>query len=287
VATTWEAFVAARAVLPGVPALVALDGTPRNALELPPLAPARLPRRVVKLAVERAASARLRHEVGRGPARFLPMSRWAARSLARDYGVRPDHAEPMHTPIDTAWWTPGPGASAGGPPDLLFVGNDFARKGGETLLAAYERFLAPDYTLTVVSTDAVLRGRPLPAGVTLVPGITGEPLRALYRRAACFVLPTLRDHSPWVVAEAQAAGLPVVTADVGGVGDLVVEAETGFVLPRGSPPEAWARAVRAAVDDRSRHAAMREAARRHAEAAFGLERFHARVRAELGALLAG
>jgi glycosyltransferase involved in cell wall biosynthesis len=72
---------------------------------------------------------------------------------------------------------------------------------------------------------------------------------------------------------------------VGGVADLVVDGETGFVLPRESPPEAWAQAVRTIVGDQTRHAAMCEAARRHAVAAFSLERLHAQVRDALADLL--
>jgi glycosyltransferase involved in cell wall biosynthesis len=285
-ATSWEAFVAARAVFPGVPAVVALDGTPHNALEMPPVTPERLPRRAVKRLVERALSARLRREMRRGPVRFLAQSGWVTRSLLGQYGAAAEQVETVYTPIDVGWWSPGATAPTG-TPDLLFVGNDFARKGGEILLAAYTRYLHPECTLTIVSTDPSLPGRALPDGVTLVPGTSGEPLRDLYRRAACFVLPTRRDHSPWVLAEAQAVGLPVVTADVGGVADLVVPGETAVVLRLDSPPEDWARAVRSIITDPGRQAAMSTAARRHALATFDTARFRTRVGEILSELLDG
>ena len=38
------------------------------------------------------------------------------------------------------------------------------------------------------------------------------------------------DNLPTVIMEAMAAALPVVTTDVGGVGEMVANSETGFVI---------------------------------------------------------
>lgn len=52
--------------------------------------------------------------------------------------------------------------------------------------------------------------------------------------AACdiAVLPSLREGLPNVILEAWQAGLPVVTTDVGGAGELVDEGANGFIVPK-------------------------------------------------------
>jgi glycosyltransferase involved in cell wall biosynthesis len=42
------------------------------------------------------------------------------------------------------------------------------------------------------------------------------------------------EGTPVSLIEAQAAGIPVITTDVGGVKDIVLEGETGFIVPKGS-----------------------------------------------------
>jgi glycosyltransferase involved in cell wall biosynthesis len=68
-----------------------------------------------------------------------------------------------------------------------------------------------------------------------------------------FVLPTLGDVLPTVVAEAMAAGLPVVASDVGGLGEMVADGVTGFLVPPGSPDAVSERCLALLGD-----AAMRE-----------------------------
>ena len=46
-----------------------------------------------------------------------------------------------------------------------------------------------------------------------------------------------------VVAEAMAAGVPVVALNASGVREVVRDGENGFLLPAGAPVEAFARAV--------------------------------------------
>ena len=69
--------------------------------------------------------------------------------------------------------------------------------------------------------------------------------------------------------EAMACGVPVLATDVGGLPEVVMQGETGFLFPVGDHDLAVRLAVNL-LSDRSRHQAMGEAAVRHA-ARFGYE----------------
>ena len=50
-----------------------------------------------------------------------------------------------------------------------------------------------------------------------------------------FVLSSIREGIPLTILEAMAAGLPVVGTNVGGIGEVVMDGETGFVVPSRDP----------------------------------------------------
>jgi glycosyltransferase involved in cell wall biosynthesis len=58
-------------------------------------------------------------------------------------------------------------------------------------------------------------------------------LAPLYNAAECLVLPSLHEGFPTVVGEAMACGTPVLASRVGGVGEMVLEGETGWLLTPG------------------------------------------------------
>jgi glycosyltransferase involved in cell wall biosynthesis len=74
--------------------------------------------------------------------------------------------------------------------------------------------------------------------------------------------------------EWMAAGRPLVATSVGGLPDLVAEAETGFLVPPGDP-KAMAQALRRLLGQPSLAAQLGAAGRRRFESRFSLERFSA------------
>ncbi len=90
--------------------------------------------------------------------------------------------------------------------------------------------------------------------------------------ADVFVLSSIYESLPISILEAMAAGLPVVATNVGGVPELVVDQQTGFIV--GSrDPEALAQAMKKLLADPDLRRRFGSAARARVEARFGIERF--------------
>jgi glycosyltransferase involved in cell wall biosynthesis len=85
-----------------------------------------------------------------------------------------------------------------------------------------------------------------------------------------FVLPTLDDVLPTVVAEAMAAGLPVVASDVGGLPEMVVDGVTGLLVPP-ADEEALADACLELLTDRRKAHEMGLAGRDAAKERFDVQ----------------
>lgn len=111
-----------------------------------------------------------------------------------------------------------------------------------------------------------------------------EEVRALYARGAVFCLPCVvastgdRDGLPTSVLEAMAYGVPVVTTAVNGLPDVVIDGETGLVVPE-RDPTALAEALERLLADPEHARRLGEQGRRHVEQSFSLERSVSLLRA--------
>lgn len=204
---------------------------------------------------------------------FLPMGSDCGDALKKEYGIAPERCDFLTlAPQDVAASLPPEAKNYTPPTRLLFVGNDFARKGGDFLLRLYAEKLAGTCTLTIVSNDPAVKTMQLPAGVEHLYALSLEQLHGVFRDHHVFVFPTQQDFMPQVLAEALAFGLPCIANDVGGVRDLVRDGETGFLMERSASLEQWAERVRRFADP-SVAAGMASGARRFAEQRLSLEVF--------------
>ena len=129
---------------------------------------------------------------------FLPMSSWCRDSLVKDYGVEAERCYVTLTPKPMAAIR---ARREAGPLRLLFVGNDFARKGGEQLLKAYRERLSESCVLTIVSNDEGLSRVQLPQGVEWVRGLKGAAeVAPLYPQHDLILYPTRLDQFSHVIA---------------------------------------------------------------------------------------
>jgi glycosyltransferase involved in cell wall biosynthesis len=100
-------------------------------------------------------------------------------------------------------------------------------------------------------------------------GRSADPLAAL-RGADVFVHPSLAEAFPYAILEAMAAGAPIVASDVGGVGEALIDGESGLLVPAGSVP-ALGQTLIGLLDDPQRRAALGSAAKLRVQRLFTRE----------------
>lgn len=219
-------------VMRSVPTVVSLDATPVNFDDVGEAYGHRRGRSLVE-----AAKASVNRRTFMAAAALVTWSGLAADSLVEDYGVPASRVHVIPPGVDLALFHPSdrPGSSDG-PVRVLFVGGDFARKGGPDLLAALRG--VPGVELDVVTGSEVGQ---VPPGVRchVHRGLRpADPaLLELYRRADVFALPTRGDCLPQVLAEAAASGLPLVATATGAMAEVVRDGDNGFLVPVGSPAD--------------------------------------------------
>jgi glycosyltransferase involved in cell wall biosynthesis len=202
--------------------------------------------------------------------------------LATRYRVPRECLRLILTPIDTRAFHPMDRCTAkrlaGLTPTrryLLFVGRlDDSVKRVSALMRTFAVLAAehPDTDLLIVGDGPDgqklrdLAARLAPDRICFRGWLAGaHALAPLYSAAECLVLPSWREGFPTVVGEAMACGLPVLASHVGGVGELVVEGQTGWLIPPGDD-EALACALSSVLAHPHLVSSMRPQARAMAEA---------------------
>jgi glycosyltransferase involved in cell wall biosynthesis len=100
-----------------------------------------------------------------------------------------------------------------------------------------------------------------------------------------FVLPSLQEGFGVAVLEAMAAGLPVIASAVGGLGELVQDGQTGWLVPVASPAELTTR-LRSLIQDKQQRRALGIAGRQRAVHEFPVSRMVAQITAVYDGLIA-
>lgn len=205
---------------------------------------------------------------------IVSTSRWAADSLRAEYPRCATEVVVMPSPVllehfDAGWaeLRHARAAEPGYRPRVLFMGGDFARKGGDDLVAAWRAGGFGARARLDVVTHVPVPGAAEADGIHVHTGVSArsEAWCGLWRDADLFVLPTRDEAFGTVFQEAAAAGLPTIGTRITAVPEIVLEGETGVLVEPGN------RAALAAALDRLLASAelrreMGTRARRHAEA---------------------
>ena len=159
--------------------------------------------------------------------------------------------------IDSTRWPFALRRAHAGPPELLYFGRLEYEKGVHDAIAALPRIRRahPGTTLTVAGDGTqqdwlleVARQHKVLRSVRFTGRADHDQLLALLHRVDVAVLPSRYEPFGIVALEAVAAGAPLVVTDVGGLGEAVIDGQTGLCCPAGDVP-ALAAAVIAALDD--------------------------------------
>jgi glycosyltransferase involved in cell wall biosynthesis len=217
----------------------------------------------------------------RGAKRVFTLSNHTRDSMISDYAVP-----------ETAVKTVGAGVNFESFPErkadydgktLIFVGLDFARKGGPVLLGAFKlvREVQPDARLIIVGQTI----RDVPPGVVCAGLVTDRnQMLELYRQASVFTMPSLCEPFGFVFLEAMALGLPCIGTTNDAMPEIIEHGRSGYVVPP-QDPNALAEAIVSLLSSREALADMGAHARRRVSEVFTWERTAERIAQEVRQLI--
>ncbi len=196
------------------------------------------------------------------------------RDILRVYDIPSSRLTVIHNGVDPSKYFPRDGSSSIAnfgirKPFVLFVGRLTRQKGVFDLIAAMDH--VPNETSLVLATGQpdtpeiegelrrALAGRP---NLTWIHRMLGDPdLVNLYNEAAVFACPSVYEPFGIINLEAMACETPVVATRVGGIKEVVVDGETGLLVPPGDPNK-LGRAISKVLADPKFAARMGKAGRR-------------------------
>lgn len=196
-------------------------------------------------------------------------------SFVTDFAVPPERVKVVYAGpnIDLASIESAPAERGGArAPTVLFVGKQFERKGGPLLLRAFRRVRKelPDTRLVIIGPPDLRMSDP---GVECLGFISKDgpggwqAISAAYRAADVFCLPTRFEPFGVAFLEAMHFGLPCIGTNVWAVPEIIVDGETGYVVPV-EDEDALAARLCQLLRDRDRARAMGEAGRARARERF-------------------
>jgi glycosyltransferase involved in cell wall biosynthesis len=163
--------------------------------------------------------------------RIFTRSSDVSADLTRFYDVAPDKVVCVFAGSNVPVVDQLSSAGDTGNRNVLFVGNDWERKGGPVLIEAFRQVLRaiPDATLTIAGAR---RDLDVP-NCTWLGQVPLDQLSQHYSRAAVFCLPTRLEPFGTAVVEAMMHKLPVVASRVGAIPEIVDDGITGDLVPPG------------------------------------------------------
>ncbi|NLC71607.1 MAG: glycogen synthase [Desulfuromonadaceae bacterium] len=212
--------------------------------------------------------------------RIIAVSHNSRAEILQHFDVQPERIAVIHNGIDISTWKPSAARATRRkwaiPRDyILFVGRTSRQKGMKHLIQAMER-IDPGVTLVCCTSapDTPEVEQEIAALVARQPRVLwiNELLREeqyveIYSHAQLFVCPSIYEPFGITNLEAMACEKPVVASAVGGIPEVVVPGETGYLVPP-ADPRALAEAINTVLRDRRKAKQMGRAGRKRVEERF-------------------
>ncbi len=220
-------------------------------------------------------------------------SRWAADSAVRDCAVDPERITLNKScaivapdgPFRTHAETPARGTPGGALVRIVFVGNDWERKGGPRLVRWHQERWKEIAELHVCSRTAP-QDRSLKNVVWHGQTDRTTLLNQVLPSMDMMVMPTRIDTFLIAAQEAQGAGLPVITSRIAGLPEVVRHGRSGF-LCRFDQDEEFITAIQSLLTDHALRRRMGVAAREFAMTNLSASVWHNHLFDQLAAVVDG
>jgi len=209
---------------------------------------------------------------------------YAAGFLRHKFSDRADHVRRIYNGLDLAEF--GRTDFSSTPPLIIAVGRLIPKKGfGDliracALLAEHGKLFRCEIIGEGPLKDELRRQIDelgLQNNVVLTGAKPQTQLRGRLAAANVFVLPSVidpdggMDNLPTVIMEAMATGLPVVSTNIGGIPEMIVENETGFLVQPGDVA-AMSDAIERVINDSSSAARLGQSGYERARTLFSIEK---------------
>jgi glycosyltransferase involved in cell wall biosynthesis len=185
---------------------------------------------------------------------LIAVSKYTVNELTELYGINKNKIHVIYNGVDIERFKPRSNRielcrEFGLDPNkkvVLFVGRLYHRKGLETLLKSVPLVLKEFSNVKFVISGTGFKQKEeslrnlakeldIEDHVTFLGYVPDNKLPLLYSASDIFVLPAIYENFPFAILEAQATGLPVISTNVGGIPEFLVDNENGFVIEPRDP----------------------------------------------------
>lgn len=183
-------------------------------------------------------------------------SEWAYKSAINDYNAQNPYIAKMGANIDKDPADEEIIKQYNSSIEILFVGVDWKRKGGDIALETVEKLVDKGFDIHFTVCGCVPPGSH--PNMTVIPFLDKnkeddmKKFNNLYKKSHLFFLPTRAECYGIVFCEANAFGMPAITTDTGGVSSVVENGVNGYLLPEDAKSDEYTQLIESLLNDKNK-----------------------------------